>query len=80
MLSQRLGRPGLSGPVVLGEVGLQFGYFKQPVCASVADSHDGADTPEELETAEDKAFSREREQMTPATRKKLRDMKKLLDE
>jgi transcriptional regulator with XRE-family HTH domain len=40
----------------------------------------GADTPEELEAAEDKAFFREYQQMSPAMRKKLRDMKKLLDE
>jgi transcriptional regulator with XRE-family HTH domain len=40
----------------------------------------GADTPEDLETAEDKAFFREYQQMSPAMKEKLRQMKKFLDE
>jgi transcriptional regulator with XRE-family HTH domain len=40
----------------------------------------GADTPEELQTAEDKAFYREYQQMSPALKAKLRQMKNLLDD
>ena len=40
----------------------------------------GSDTPEELQTAEDRAFFREYERMTPALKAKLREMRKLLDD
>jgi transcriptional regulator with XRE-family HTH domain len=39
----------------------------------------GADTPEDLESAEDKAFFREYQQMSAPMKEKLRQMKKLLD-
>jgi transcriptional regulator with XRE-family HTH domain len=39
----------------------------------------GADTPKELETAEDKAFFREYQRMSAPMKEKLRQMKKLLD-
>jgi transcriptional regulator with XRE-family HTH domain len=40
----------------------------------------GSDTPEELITAEDKAFFREYQQMTPELKNKIREMRKLLDD
>lgn len=40
----------------------------------------GADTPIDLESAEDRAFFREYQQMTPTMKEKLRQMKKFLDE
>ena len=40
----------------------------------------GSDTPEELQTAEDRAFFREYERMTPALKAKLREVRKLLDD
>jgi transcriptional regulator with XRE-family HTH domain len=40
----------------------------------------GADTPEELQTAEDRAFFREYERMSAPLKAKLREMRKLLDD
>lgn len=40
----------------------------------------GADTPEGLQTAEDRAFFREYQRMNPALKAKLRQMRELLDE
>ena len=40
----------------------------------------GEDTPEELIAAEDKAFFREYQRMTPDLKAKLREMRKLLDD
>jgi transcriptional regulator with XRE-family HTH domain len=40
----------------------------------------GHDTPEELQSAEDKAFFREYQRMSPALKGKLRQMRKLLEE
>jgi transcriptional regulator with XRE-family HTH domain len=40
----------------------------------------GDDTPEELQSAEDKAFFREYQRMSPALKGKLRQMRKLLEE
>jgi transcriptional regulator with XRE-family HTH domain len=40
----------------------------------------GEDTPEELIAAEDKAFFREYQRMTPELKAKLREMRKLLDD
>jgi transcriptional regulator with XRE-family HTH domain len=40
----------------------------------------GDDTPEELQSAEDKAFFREYQLMSPALKGKLRQMRKLLEE
>lgn len=40
----------------------------------------GADTPEDLIAAEDKAFFREYQRMTPELKVKLREMRKLLDD
>ena len=40
----------------------------------------GADTPEELQSAEDRAFFREYERMSPTLKAKLREMRKLLDQ
>jgi transcriptional regulator with XRE-family HTH domain len=40
----------------------------------------GADNPRDLETAEDRAFFREYQRMTPALKAKLRQMRDLLDE
>jgi transcriptional regulator with XRE-family HTH domain len=40
----------------------------------------GDDTPEELQSAGDKAFFREYQRMTPALKGKLRQMRKLLEE
>jgi transcriptional regulator with XRE-family HTH domain len=40
----------------------------------------GADTPKELETAEDRAFFREYQRMSPDLKAKLRQMRELLDE
>jgi transcriptional regulator with XRE-family HTH domain len=40
----------------------------------------GADIPESLQTAEDRAFFREYQRMSPALRAKLRQMRELLDE
>jgi transcriptional regulator with XRE-family HTH domain len=40
----------------------------------------GDDTPEELQSAEDKAFFREYQRMSPALKVKLRQMRKLLEE
>jgi transcriptional regulator with XRE-family HTH domain len=40
----------------------------------------GSDTPEELQTAQDKAFFREYERMSPALKAKIREMRKLLDD
>jgi transcriptional regulator with XRE-family HTH domain len=40
----------------------------------------GADTPEELVTAQDKAFFREYQRMTPELKVKIREMRKLLDD
>jgi transcriptional regulator with XRE-family HTH domain len=39
----------------------------------------GADSDQDLVTAQDRAFFREYQQMTPAMKEKLRQMKKLLD-
>ena len=40
----------------------------------------GSDTPEELQHAEDRAFFREYERMSPPLKAKLRQMRKLLDD
>jgi transcriptional regulator with XRE-family HTH domain len=40
----------------------------------------GSDMPEELQAAEDKAFFREYQSMTPPLKAKLREMRKLLDD
>jgi transcriptional regulator with XRE-family HTH domain len=40
----------------------------------------GSDTPEELQTAEDRAFFREYQRMSPPLKATLRQMRKLLDE
>jgi transcriptional regulator with XRE-family HTH domain len=40
----------------------------------------GSDTPEELQDAEDKAFFREYQRMSPPLKAKLRQMRKLLDD
>jgi len=40
----------------------------------------GSDMPEELQIAEDKAFFREYQRMTPTLKAKLREMRKLLDD
>jgi transcriptional regulator with XRE-family HTH domain len=40
----------------------------------------GSDTPEDLQAAEDRAFFREYERMSPPLKEKLRQMRKLLDD
>jgi transcriptional regulator with XRE-family HTH domain len=40
----------------------------------------GSDTPEALETAQDRAFFREYQRMSPALKAKLRQMRELLDD
>ena len=40
----------------------------------------GSETPEDLQTAEDRAFFREYQRMSPVLKAKLREMRKLLDD